>query len=210
MDELFGIILFLLILAGSALEAYWKSKKKKQKQQRQQAGAQAPRPPRPSKAGRPAPPARTRGAPGPAAEEAFAGERGVEVPEEILEWLERGRVPQPAPPEAQTSWEAGKTAEQEAAAEARVVSLERVPARPRPRHEGREVGRRAAEWALGEPVDARELVPPAEVKRRRRGDPLPRLERLSTVQRAFVWAEILGRPLGDRGTGATTPPGLLD
>lgn len=209
MEDVFAILFFLLILAGSALEAYWKSKKKKQQQP--QRDAQPRRPARAAKAGRTAPSTRTRAAPGPEPEEAFAGARGVGVPEELLEWLERGRVPQPAPPEAQTtSWDAGKTAEQEAAAEAGAVSLERVPARPRPRHEGREVGRRAAERTLGAPVDARALFPPAEVKRRRRGDPLPRLERLSTVQRAFVWAEILGRPLGDRETGATTPPGLLD
>ena len=207
MDDLFAILFFVLILAGSALEAYWKSKKKKQ--QRAQADAQAPRPPRPAKAGRMAPSARTRGAPGTEAEEAFTGERGVEVPEEILEWLERSRVPQPAAPEVQTSWEAGKAAEKEAVAAAEVVSLERVPVPPRP--EEREVkGRRAAERPLGTPTDARKLIPPAEVKRRRRGDPLPRLERLSTVQRAFVWAEILGRPLGDRGLAATTAPGLLD
>lgn len=214
MDELVGILFFLLVLAGSALEAYWKSKKKREAQEKLERAAKRPRPApdRAQRAERPGAPApeRTRA---PAA--ARPGEAKIELPTELLDWLRQGRPPQgpspePAPIEGPaTTWERGKAAEEDAEAAAEVVSLERVAPRPERepfiRHVPVEGAPAAAPRAAAAPKP-----PPSLAPARRPRPALPRLGELSLVQRAFIWAEILGPPVGERDSTATTPPGLRE
>lgn len=219
MEELFALIIFLIIFLVSVLESVSKARKKK-KQEQEEAAAR----PRAGARGEAAPAGRR-----PAPEVGRARDRepvrGAQYrpePARPAPYRPEPARPTPAPP-------APRRAPVDEAADLIRRRIEEMittlPGRPEPEvqeaksleeiepyivspEEGVPARARAPRPAAPEGIAAEELVAPSERDRRRRRPPLPALGHLSLVQRAFVWAEILGRPAADREVGPTAPLGL--
>lgn len=226
MEDLFALIIFLIIFLVSVLESVSKARKKKKQEQEEaaaqrRAGARGEAAP----AGRrPAPEVRRARDREPVRGAQYRPEPARPAPARPAPYRPEPARPTPAPP-------APRRAPVDEAADLIRRRLEEMittlPGRPEPEvreaksleeiepyivsvspEEGVPARARAPRPAAPEGIAAEELVAPSERDRRRRRPPLPALGHLSLVQRAFVWAEILGGPAADREVGPTAPLGL--